>query len=91
MPAATSRKDLHQHLFVLMEQALQTEIGLEVSTSDANRLRSELNFARRAAREFGNNEFNSLIFRICPNDPERRVWIVRKHNSTSASPEEGES
>ena len=61
-----------------MAQALQSDLGIEVKSSDPERLRQELNFARRGAREYGNDDFNLLVFRSCPSDPENYVWIVRK-------------
>jgi len=74
----TSRKELHQQLEAEMYRALQSDLGNEIRTPDPERLRSELNFARRAAREVGNNDFDMLVFRTCPQYPENFVWIVRK-------------
>lgn len=89
--AYSSRKELHQQLEVQMSKALISELGIELKTSDSERLRQELNFARRAAREHGNNEYDMLIFRTCPTDPEHYVWIVKKvsfEDRTNPEPEE---
>ena len=76
--AYSSRKELHQQLESLMCKALNSELGIEARSADPERLRQELNFARRAAREYGNNDYDMLVFRSCPTDPENYVWIVRK-------------
>lgn len=72
------RKALFQNLEVLMCQALQSDFGIEVKTNSPDRLRSELNFARKAAREAGDNNYDCLTFRTCPTDPESYLWIIKK-------------
>lgn len=69
-----------------MYQAIESEFGIEVSTSDSERLRQELNFARRAARESCNNDFDLLVFRTCPTDPSGKVWIVKKIQASDYNP-----
>jgi len=73
-----NRKLLHQNLEVVMAQALESSFGIEVKTNSSERLRQELNFARRAAREHGETMYDNLIFRTCPRDPETTVWIIKK-------------
>lgn len=74
----TSRKALHAALEGVMAQALASDFGIEVKTADATRLRQELNFARKALRERGDNSYDMLVFRTCPRDPEKYVWIIRR-------------
>lgn len=81
MQSAPNRKQLHQMLQQVLDQALSCEIGLEVETTDATRLKQELNFCRRGLREYGDNAYDFLIFRTCPTHPETKVWIVRKHQA----------
>ena len=78
MQSVSNRKQLHTLLQGVLDQALQTDMGIEVETSDATRLKQELNFCRRGLREYGDNSYDFLIFRTCPTDPEHKVWIVRK-------------
>ncbi|WP_417436457.1 hypothetical protein [Idiomarina abyssalis] len=87
----TNRKELHQQLQHLMYQAIESDFGIEVSTSSSEHLRQELNFARRAAREVSNNDFDHLVFRTCPSDPSGKVWIVKKIQAADFQPSTGES
>lgn len=80
----SKRKELHRSLHSLMDQALNAELGIEIQTSDASHLKQELNFARRGARELGISDYDILMFRTCPTDPETRVWIVKKVSMESA-------
>lgn len=73
-----NRKELHAQLEILMSQALDSDLGVEVYTNNSEHCRQELNFARRAARERGNSNFDALTFRTCPSDPENYVWIVKQ-------------
>lgn len=60
-------------LFELLAEALRSERGIAVTTSDASRLRQRLYKARKEDPAFANLSFNTS-----PNYPETELWIMKK-------------
>jgi len=60
----------------LLYRALESRLGIVVSTSDPERLRAWLYSARKA-----NPQFEDFSFKPSPVLPNSELWIVRKNPS----------
>lgn len=61
-----------------MYVALSSEYGVELEVSDVNRGKQEFYKVRRAARDKGNTEFETLRCRTCPADQQTKIWITKE-------------
>ena len=63
-----------QELVAFLYEALASDFGIVVETSDPERLRQKLYAVRK-----DNIDFEPLAFIISPTNPQAELWIVRKH------------
>jgi len=64
----------------LLYEALRSELGIIVATSDPTALKQKLYAARREADD---PQLDSLSFVTSRTNPDREIWIVRKPDDKS--------
>lgn len=61
----------------VLKQALDSEIGLKVTSNDVIKLRNRLYAARRALIQSGEEAYAKLTLRVSPGD-QHEVWIIKE-------------
>ena len=69
-----------EHLFQVMETALESDHGIYVRTNEVDALRRKFYIARKTAREAGNERFEKLSFVNSPSD-KALLWILKGANA----------
>lgn len=66
----------------LWQEALRTEHGVAIETSNPDILKRRLYIVRAAARKRGVEDYDSIEVRTSPTSPNTELWLVRsKHES----------
>jgi len=65
-------------LKLLLYEALNSEFGIEVQTSNCAALRQKLYQVRAKEQKAGNDDFNGLAIHLSPEDPEGKLWIEKQ-------------
>lgn len=63
----------------LWQEALRTENGVAIETSNPDILKRRLYVVRAAARKRGVNDYDLIEVRTSPTSPNSELWLVRSN------------
>lgn len=75
---------------LFLYQAIGSENGICVETTDPEKLRQRLYAARAKLKKGGDNSFDGLSFHPSPKSPKNELWIVKDGKETGKTSEGAE-
>jgi hypothetical protein len=68
----------------LLYTAAASEHGVEINVSSSEVFKRRFYQVRAQLRKEGNNDFDGFTCRLCPTDPNHKVWLVRSNQKEAA-------